>query len=175
MNITDIDFIVLDFIRDHFRCDFLDMAMPKITALGNKGFVWISAAAAMLVFPKYRKDGIKLGVSLGAGALIGNAALKNLVERARPCWIKPVEDMLISMPHDYSFPSGHTLSSFAAATVIMKANRKMGIAAYILASLIGFSRLYLYVHFPTDVLAGAVIGVLIGLCTCRIWDKYLER
>ena len=79
--------------------------------------------------------------------------------------------LLIANPTDYSFPSGHTLSSVIGATVLTKANRKFGFAAIPLAALIAFSRLYLYVHFPTDILAAAVLGVGIGLVTCTIGDK----
>lgn len=79
--------------------------------------------------------------------------------------------LLIANPTDYSFPSGHTLSSVIGTTVLTKANRKFGFAAIPLAALIAFSRLYLYVHFPTDILAAAVLGVGIGLVTCTIGDK----
>lgn len=169
--ITEIDFKILDYIHSHMSCGVLDFIMPKITFLGNAGLIWIIAAIIMLIIKKYRRNGGELAVSLIGCVLIGNLLLKNLVARARPCWINEAVNMLIAVPQDYSFPSGHTMSSFAAAAVIMHMNRKLGVAAYVLASLIAFSRLYLYVHFPTDIIAGAVIGTAIGFAVCALFDK----
>ncbi len=78
--------------------------------------------------------------------------------------------MLIAVPQDYSFPSGHTMASFAAATVLWHWNRKAGLATYLLAGMIAFSRLYLFVHFPSDVLAGALLGCLVGIAAVRLVD-----
>ena len=125
----------------------------------------------MIFFKKYRKTGITIGTGLSAGVIIGNVLLKNLIARKRPCWINDTVNMLISIPQDYSFPSGHTLSSFIAATIIMHHDKRMGIAAYVLASMIAFSRLYLYVHFPSDVLAGVLIGIIIGTVSNVSSDK----
>lgn len=169
--ITDIDFKILDFIQEHFSCDFLNFLMPKITFLGNGGMIWITAAIIMIFFKKHRKTGITIGTGLFTGVIIGNVLLKNLIARERPCWINETVNMLISIPRDYSFPSGHTLSSFIAATIIMHTDKRMGIAAYMLASMIAFSRLYLYVHFPSDVLAGVLIGMIIGTVSNVVSDK----
>lgn len=169
--ITDIDFKILNFIQEYFSCSFLNFLMPKITFLGNGGLIWIVTAIIMLFWAKYRKTGIMVGVGLLEGVIIGNVLLKNLIARERPCWINETVNILISIPQDYSFPSGHTLSSFIAATIIMHTDKRMGIAAYMLASMIAFSRLYLYVHFPTDVLAGALLGIIIGIVSSVISDK----
>lgn len=169
--ITDIDFKILDFIQEHLSCGFLNFLMPKITFLGNGGLIWIVTAIIMLFWAKYRKTGIMVGVGLLEGVIVGNILLKNLIARERPCWINETVNILISIPQDYSFPSGHTLSSFIAATIIMHTDKRMGIAAYMLASMIAFSRLYLYVHFPTDVLAGALLGIIIGIVSSVISDK----
>lgn len=168
--ITNSDFHLLNWIQEHLACSFLDFFMSKITFLGNKGLIWIVAAIIMMFFKKYRKTGVMIGAGLSAGAVIGNVLLKNLIARERPCWINKSVQVLISIPQDYSFPSGHTLSSFVAATIIMHSDRRMGIAAYVLAIMIAFSRLYLYVHFPTDVLTGALIGIVIGLIVCKLFD-----
>lgn len=173
--ITEFDFSILDYIHNNWSNAFLDFVMPKITFLGNVGLIWILAAVIMVIFKKYRKNGIMLAISLGCCLIIGNLLLKNIVARPRPCWINESVNMLISIPLDSSFPSGHTMSAFAAAAVIMYTNRKWGIAAYILAALIAFSRLYLYVHFPTDIIAGAVIGSAIGLAICLIYHKKIRR
>ena len=125
-----------------------------------------SAAVGLLATKKYRKYGAFLLAGLAIGVLIGNLTLKPLVARPRPCWLDESVQLLIANPTDYSFPSGHTLSSVIGATVLTKANAKFGLAAIPLAALIAFSRLYLYVHYPTDILGAAVLGVAIGLLVC---------
>lgn len=159
--IQNADWTVLHWIRDTLQCGAMDFLMPRITALGNGGAIWIAAAAAMTISKKYRKYGITMLAALAAGLLVGNVCLKHWVARSRPCWLESVP-LLIPNPTDYSFPSGHTLSSVIGAFVLTAANRKFGLPAISLAALIGFSRLYLYVHFPSDVLASVAIGMLIG-------------
>ena len=170
----NIDWAILHGIRNTLQCNVLDFIMPKITALGNGGVIWLAAAAAMLVSKKYRKYGITLLGALLTGVLVGNVALKHLVARSRPCWLEVVP-LLIANPADYSFPSGHTLSSVIGAAVLTKANHKFGFAAIPLAALIAFSRLYLYVHFPSDVLASVAIGVVIGLAAVAVMKRLTNR
>lgn len=155
------DWTVLHRLYETLSCGFLDFLMPKITDLGNGGVIWIIAAAALIISKKYRKYGIVMLIGLLAGLITGNLCLKNLVARQRPCWVENIP-LLISNPTDYSFPSGHTLSSVIGAYVLASANRKFGFAAIPLAVLIIFSRLYLYVHFPTDIIASVIIGIIIG-------------
>ncbi len=155
------DWAVLHWIRDTLRCGFLDFLMPKLTALGNVGAVWLLAALLLLCSRRYRRYGAILLGALAAGALLGNLCLKPLVARARPCWLEGAA-LLIGIPADYSFPSGHTLASVIGAVVLTAADRRFGWAAIPVAVLIAFSRLYLYVHFPSDVLAAAVLGAAVG-------------
>lgn len=157
-----VDFAILDWIQEYLQCSFLDTIMPAISFLGNKGWIWILIAIIMLFPKKTRSTGLTMGGGMLTGLLVGNGILKNLVQRERPCWIVEDFELLIDNPTDYSFPSGHALSSFIAATVIYRYNRKWGAAAYVLASLISFSRLYLYVHFPSDILISILLGILIG-------------
>lgn len=164
------DWAILHRMRDTLQCGALDFLMPRITVLGDGGAVWIAAASAMTVSKKYRRYGITMFAALAAGVLIGNVCLKNLIARPRPCWLENAA-LLIANPTDYSFPSGHTLSSVIGATVLTKANPKFGWIAVPLAALIGFSRLYLYVHFASDVLAAAILGVLIGLAACQVGNR----
>ncbi|MBO5954254.1 MAG: phosphatase PAP2 family protein [Oscillospiraceae bacterium] len=158
------DLPILEWIAEHLHCAFLDTLMPLITLLGDAGIFWILCAAALLFFPKYRKIGLGMGAALIIGLLLCNVTLKPLVARIRPYdyqllhFGKTVE-LLVATPHDFSFPSGHTIASFEAATVLLINNRKLGIPAMILAVLIAFSRLYLYVHYPTDVLASVALGI----------------
>lgn len=127
------------------------------------------------VHKKYRRQGALVLVGLLAGLLVGNVALKHLVARSRPCWLDPSVQLLIATPTDYSFPSGHTLSSTIAATILTKTDRRFGYVAIPLAVLIALSRLYLYVHFPSDVFAAALLGLLIGELTFRYGGKLLDK
>lgn len=158
------DLPILEWIAANLRCTFLDVVMPIITLLGDAGIFWILIAAALLVFPKYRKTGLCMGAALLLGVLVCNVTMKPLFARIRPYdyqlehYGKTIE-LLIAAQHDFSFPSGHTLASFEAATVLAIHNRKWGIPALILACLIAFSRLYLYVHYPTDVFFSVAMGI----------------
>ncbi len=160
--ISNIDFTVLNWLHDSLSCGFLDSCMPIVTKLGSKGFIWLVIAFIMICTKKYRKCGIIMVISLIAGVIIGNLFLKNIIARPRPCWLNEEFHMLVGIPGDYSFPSGHTLSSAACATVLTLENWKFAYGAVPLAVLIAFSRLYLYVHFPTDIIGGALIGIAIG-------------
>jgi len=171
--IRNFDNTVMESIRTHMRCRFLDFVMPFITKLGNAAIIWIVVALAFLNSGRYHTYGFVLICSLLACFLIGNLTLKPLVERTRPCDMNTVISLLIARPTDFSFPSGHTMSSFAAACVIFQANTNMGVAAFILASLIAFSRLYLYVHYPSDILAGIIIGVLISVVVIWLFNVNL--
>lgn len=149
------------------RTDWLDWLMPRVTALGNTGIFWILLGILLVCIVKTRKIGICMLISIALGALIGNVILKNLVARERPCWIDSQILLLIENPKDFSFPSGHTMVSFEGAVSIFMKNKRWGAAALLLAGAIAFSRLYLFVHFPTDVLCGAVIGTLIAVFVGR--------
>ena len=169
-----LDWSILHFIQNHMTCPLLDFLMPKITALGNSGMIWILAAVGLLCTRKYRRQGALLLIGLLTGALLGNVFLKNFFARPRPCWLDDSVQLLIAIPQDYSFPSGHTLASATGAAMLAQTDRRFGWAAIPLAVLIAFSRLYLYVHFPSDVLAGAVIGVGIGVVVFR-WGRHLPE
>ncbi len=165
-----LDWSILHWIRDAMTCPFLDALMPELTALGDGGAIWLLAAGGLLCTKKYRRQGVLLLAGLAAGVLVGNVLLKNIMARPRPCWLEQNAQLLIAMPKDYSFPSGHTLSSVIGATVLTKTDRRFGYGAIPLAALIAFSRLYLYVHFPSDVLAGAALGAAIGALVFR-WGR----
>ena len=150
---------------------WLDAVMILITSLGNGGFVWVALGVLLLCFKKTRRMGMAMAISLVLGLLVGNVCIKNLVARSRPCWIRPEVEMLISVPKDFSFPSGHTMASFEGAMSIWYSHKKWGVAALILAGLIACSRMYLFVHFPTDIL----VGLLLGLFHAWIARKLVER
>ena len=167
MNISELK--ILDYIQEHFKCGFLDWFMPLVTRLGDKGIFWIAVALILIITKKYRKTGIMMGVALLLGLIVGNATLKPLVARTRPYDMPGVEiDLLVDRLHDFSFPSGHSLACFEAATVLMIREKKFGIPALVIAILVALSRLYLYVHYPTDVLAGTLLGIAFGFLAVYI-------
>lgn len=160
--IQNADWSILHWIRENLRCGALDFLLPKLTLLGEGGAVWIAVGLALLLSKKYRRYGICLLGALVAGLLICNIGLKNIVARPRPCWLESI-DLLVKNPKDYSFPSGHTWSAVTGAWVATAAKRKFGWVAIPLAAALAFSRLYLYVHFPSDILMGALIGAALGI------------
>lgn len=153
----------------------LDTIMVFITTLGDDGLFWIAIGVCCLFFKKHRKMGLQVLISMLCTFIIGNLILKNIFARPRPCDIDTTVAMLISRPHGHSFPSGHSMNGMVAAVALFLNNKKIGIPAVILATLIGFSRMYLFVHFPTDVLGGFAVGILValavdyGFCRFRIW------
>ena len=169
--LTKLDFSVLYAIQDALKCGFLDFLMPKITALGNFGIIWILAGAVLLCTKKYRRYGVQLLIGLALGFLTGNVILKHAVARPRPCWLDTGVPLLIGVPKDYSFPSGHTLASVIGAMALKRADRRFGYFAIPLAVLIAFSRLYLFVHFPSDVLFAALLGLAIGLTGQFVFNR----
>jgi len=163
------------YMLQNLRTDWLDSAMKFISYLGNRGQIWIFAGIIMLFLKKYRKCGFAVLSALILCLIIGNGILKNLIARERPCWIDTGIDLIINTPKDYSFPSGHTLSSFAASLCIFEHHKSIGIIALVLASLIAFSRLYLFVHFPTDIIGGIIIGIIISYSAVKITDKIYKQ
>lgn len=166
---------ILDFLQT-IHTPLLDKILAFITSLGNAGIIWIVLAAVLLILPKTRKTGIIVAAALLMDLVLCNLILKNLVARVRPYDINTAIAILIKKPLDFSFPSGHTAASFAAMTALFLAKmKKAWIAALILAVLIAFSRLYFYVHYPTDVLGGAVVGILSGIIGYAIVEKIDKR
>lgn len=170
----ELDWAILDAIQNLIGGSFMDAVMPKITALGNGGLIWIIIGVVLLISKKHRKAGIFVLAGLLIGLIIGNGLIKNLVQRERPCWINQDFNLLIPSPKDYSFPSGHTQASAIAATIITLYRKKWGAVVIPIAALIAFSRMYLYVHFPTDILGGAVIGITIGVLTFMMGNKIVS-
>lgn len=166
---------ILDFIQNHLKNDFFDVLMPMITALGNGGTIWIAIGIICIGFKKTRPAGIQLLLAITLGFIIGNLGLKILIGRQRPYTVNTNILLLIAEPRDYSFPSGHTLSSFAAAISIFFYNRVWGIAALILASLIAFSRMYLYVHYPSDILGGLLLAIFVSYLARYILKRINEK
>ena len=150
----------------------LDKVMVFVSVLGNAGIFWIAVGLLLLITKRYRRGGAQMLVAMAVTFIIGNLILKNLVARERPCWIDREVLLLMASPSDYSFPSGHSMNGFAGSVSLLCIDRRIGIPAVILAAIIAFSRLYLFMHFPTDVFAGIVIGLVIALITNYVfWKK----
>lgn len=167
-SVQNLDGEILLQIQQHLRTDMLTPFMKIVTFLGNGGWFWILCAVVLLAIPKTRKTGYAAVLSLIFGVIVTNLLLKNIVARPRP--FAEIEALipLIAKPTDFSFPSGHTTASFAVALVMLRMlPKKIGIPAVVLAALVAFSRLYLGVHYPTDVLVGFVVA-LVG-STVAVW------
>lgn len=172
--IQNYDFAVLNSIQDALQCNFLDALMPVITHLGH-GVVWTILGLIFIFTKKYRFNGICIITALTVTVIISEFIIKPLVLRERPYMLNPEFALLIPEPSGTSFPSSHTSTSFASALQFFGINRKAGIAALIFAAIIAFTRLYLYVHFPTDILGGIILGILMGLATIFISEKIRQK
>ena len=170
------DLPILEWIAANLQCGFLDFIMPLITILGDAGIFWIAVSAVLIFIPKYRKAGLSMGLALLFGVVVCNMILKPWVGRIRPYdyqlqhFGKTIQ-LLVATPHDYSFPSGHTIASFEAAVALTIHDRKLGTIAMVLAVLIAFSRMYLYVHYPTDVLASVILGTVFAFLAAFLVKK----
>lgn len=169
--ITSVDFSFLDFIQSTMKCAFMDAVMAFFSYAGDSGGIWIICALILLCFRKTRATGVMVLSSMEVGYIIGNLGLKNIVCRPRPFIVKPNIVPNVVPPLNYSFPSGHSCLSLAAATVLIIQDKRIGIPAVCVAFLIAFSRLYNYVHFPSDVICGIILGVICAIVTVIVFKK----
>ena len=173
------DFPILDWIQATLKCGFLDVVMPIITMFGDGGIFWILCSLIFLCLPKHRRTGLAMILSLIMGVILCNVLLKNIVGRIRPYDLK--DQLGVTIPlltermHDFSFPSGHTIASFEASVALLLNNKKLGIPAVILAILIAMSRLYLYVHYPTDVITSVFLGIGLAFLANHLVKKLPEK
>lgn len=155
---------------------WLDEVMIFFTRLGDGANLWIALGVGFLFFKKTRRCGIYILFSLQLSTLFGKELLKNMIGRPRPFVADPSVVLKVAPPGSFSFPSGHTLDAFASATAIFLCCRKTGIVALVVASLIAFSRMYLFVHYPTDILGGIVIGVCVAVLVVKgIESTFAEK
>ena len=149
----------------------LDSIMLFFTNSGNIIMILILIS---IVYPKTRRIGIQIYLALFISILIVNCGMKPFIARCRPCWLEPGVKMLIELPQSYSFPSGHTNAFFAMATAVFLSNKRFGIPTLAVASIVAFSRLYLFAHWPTDVMGGIFTGVLSGVLSFLIIDALIN-
>lgn len=173
--VTTWDASVITAIYENVHSAFLTMFFRIVTLLGEGGIFWIAVAVILLFFKKTRRSGICIGASLLIGVIVGNGIIKNVVARPRPYDAIAGIESVVSHLSDYSFPSGHSLCCFEAATALAMNRTKWAVPAYVGAVLVAVSRLFLFVHYPTDVICGALLGVLFGvlgsLAAGAIYDR----
>ena len=173
--LLEIESAILLWIQNSLRCGLLTPVMRVITTLGNGGAFWIALTVLLLIFRRTRRIGVYCAASMLLTLLVVNLCIKPLAARTRPYELIQGLEILVSRPRDYSFPSGHSANSLSCAwTLFRLAPKKYGVPALVLAVLIALSRLYVGVHFPTDVLAGAAIGVLLSELTLRALRRALR-
>ena len=167
--IQSFDTSVLEFIQNTFKCSFLDPIMAFFSYMGEMGLFWIAVGIVFIIFKKTRSMGVMMLVAMAIGFLVGEIGIKNLINR--PSELNPDFGLNIAIPSGSSFPSGHSCSSLAAATVMLIKDKRFGIPALVLALLIVFSRLYNYVHYPSDVLCGMLLGVFCAVVVVLVFKK----
>lgn len=169
--IQQVDSSILLFIQEFLRFEWLNPIVVFLTHLGDGGAIWIVFTALMLAQKQYRKTGISMAAALLLGVLFTNLLLKNLIMRPRP-FDAILQLHALVLEHGWSFPSGHSTSSMAAGTVMfIYLPRKTGVTALIFAVMICLSRLYVGVHYPTDVIGGIIIGIFSAVCAVRIVES----
>lgn len=172
--IQKIDDTIILFLHNHMHYPILDNVMVAITYLGEFGLLWIVIALLLCIFKKYRRYGVTMLCALIITAMVANLVMKPLIERPRPFLDLPDLKLLIPPPKGFSFPSGHSSSSFVCAGILFGMNKKWGGLALFTAALIAFSRVYLGVHYPSDVLVGMILGLIIAVLSLKIlycWEE----
>lgn len=166
------DFAVL-FALQKIHCTLLNVFFAFFTYIGSGGILWIAAAVVLLCIRNKRTAGLAASIALILELVVNEWIIKHIFERPRPFTLHPEIDTIVAKPSSFSFPSGHTCSSFAAATAIFMFDRRLGSIAYVIAAIIGFSRNYFFIHYPTDVICGALEGVLLGLLAAVIVKRVI--
>lgn len=169
--ITNLDFSLLYLIQENLRSEWLDALCAFLSRAFQLGIPWLILGVVLFCFKKTRTAGVILVAAVALTFFFNEIAIKNAVGRERPCTIDPSIQLAIERPTSYSFPSGHTASCFAAVGTLLFTFKKLGVPMLLFAAFMGFSRMYLFVHFPTDVLAGAAMGLLMAWVTVLIFRE----
>ena len=169
------EFAILNWIQAHLRGEFLDGFMPAFSRTADHGEIWILSAVLLMLKKGTRKAGASVGCALILNLISCNALLKPLIGRERPFALVPDMELMISPPLDASFPSGHTAASFAVVFALKASGSPLWKPALVWAILMAFSRLYLYVHWPTDVLGGIALGAVVGWIGAKSVQKLISK
>lgn len=170
----DWEFRLLDWLQG-LHTPFGNALMRFFSWLGDFGLIWIVLAAVLLCIPKTRSLGLTVAAALLVDLLLCNLLIKPMVARTRPYDINTLIELIVKKPFDYSFPSGHTAAAFAAVSAMFFLKSRLWIPSGILAVLIAFSRMYLYVHYPTDILGGIIVGIISGAVGTAVVHKLFQR
>ena len=170
----DLDLAILYWIRHHMVYSWLTPVMRTASALGRDGTIWLLICLLLLIPRSTRKISIVSVFCLAIATVFNNDVMKPIIARPRPFTYTDIT-MLIHKTAGWSFPSGHTATSFTVATSLFIGNHKYGIAAYSLAALIAFAQMYLFVHFPSDVIAGMAEGIIIAVIVCKLADYAMKK
>ena len=145
--------------------------MITASRAGNAGIVWWAVCLPFLINSNWRATGANFVFGLAWAHLMGEIIIKHIVKRVRPCHTLDDDEQLIDRPRFYSFPSGHATASFAMVGVaLMRCKVITFMPILMLAMLIAFSRIYLRVHYLTDVIAGMILGLTCGICSVLIFN-----
>lgn len=169
--ISKIDESVIIFIKDYLINEDISRIMIVFSLLGNLAFIWLVISIYLSISEKNKDIFIATAISLVLVLIIVDIILKETIDRERPFEIIKGIELFIKKPSTASFPSGHTASSFAAALVISKFKKKITAYLFVLALLISLSRLYLFLHYPSDVLVGMILGLVFGCISLYLWRK----
>lgn len=172
--ITNLDLSILLFIQENLRSDLLNSILSFITHLADNGYIWIAVGLILLFPKKTRRAGVFMLICLALAFVVNDLAIKPLIARIRPYDLCGELSILVRPETSFSFPSGHTNISFAAAYALTRAFGKKGAWAYLPAALIAFSRCYVGVHYPTDVLAGMIVGTLCAALAWYLANRFIK-
>lgn len=172
--IQSIDDAITYFINDHMYNSVTQTIVPIITHLGTGGVIWIISGLLLTIKRKTRPIGVMMLLSLTVAAIVGNLMIKPIFNRTRPYLANDDLMLLIGAPMGSSFPSGHSISSFASATALFLRKKSAGIVALVFAAMIAFSRVFLFVHYFTDVLTGALLGIITAVLLEKFFGKKID-
>jgi undecaprenyl-diphosphatase len=175
--LQQLDRQLLSFFSEGIRNSFFDSLMPFVSAINNHGEIWVALSIILMINKntKIRRLGISVVIALALGTMLGNQMLKNIIERSRPIGEEFGFNFIINLPKSYSFPSGHTTSSFAAFGAFLFGKERYKYWTLSLAALIAFSRIYLHVHYPSDVLGGIILGLFCGWAATHLGKTFFRE
>ncbi len=173
-SIQSLDTAILLFIQEHIRNGFLTPVMKAASFLGDNGLIWIALTVLLLLLPRTRRGGLDVCLSLAFATALNNLVLKKLIARPRPFLTIETLELIVAPLKSSSFPSGHACAAFAAAFALTRAFGKKGAWAYLPAALIALSRIYVGIHYPSDVLCGAVFGTVCALIACLLSRRFVR-
>ena len=174
--IQQFDDSILYYIYENWHNAFTDGLFITVSRIADCGLIWLVLAGIMLLKKDWRSTGIVMLFALGVGALVGSVILKNIICRERPFNVDETLQLISVMPGGrYSFPSGHSNAAGACSTVIFLRDRRFGTAAVIYAVMVAFSRVFLVVHYPTDVICGLLLGAACAIIMWKVMYKFTEN